>query len=34
VLDKSIVWKVIQDHLAPLEQAVEHLLDDQPPPDA
>lgn len=34
VLDKSVVWKVIQDHLALLEQAVQHLLDDQPPPDA
>jgi hypothetical protein len=34
VLDKSIVWKVIQDHLALLERAVQQLLDAQPPPDA
>jgi uncharacterized protein with HEPN domain len=33
VLDKTVVWKVIQQHLPLLEEAVQRLLDAEPPPD-
>ncbi|MDB6159722.1 MAG: hypothetical protein JWO04_3428 [Gammaproteobacteria bacterium] len=32
VLDKSIVWRVIEDHLPLLEKTVQQLLDAEPPP--
>jgi uncharacterized protein with HEPN domain len=32
VLDKSIVWRVIEDHLPILEKTVQPLLDAEPPP--
>jgi uncharacterized protein with HEPN domain len=34
VLDKAVVWKVIQKDLGPLEEAVQRLLAKSPPPDA
>jgi uncharacterized protein with HEPN domain len=34
VLDKAIVWKVVHQHLPALEEAAQHLLDAEPPPDA
>jgi len=33
VLDIAIVWKVIQQHLPVMEEAVMRLLDAEPPPD-
>jgi uncharacterized protein with HEPN domain len=33
VLDKSIVWKVIEEHLPVLEKTVQQLLDAEPPPE-
>jgi uncharacterized protein with HEPN domain len=32
VLDKAIVWKVIQQHLPALDKTVQHLLNAEPPP--
>lgn len=34
VLDKAIVWKIIHEHLRALEEAVQRLLDAEPPPTA
>jgi len=33
-LDKAVVWKVIQEDLGALEEAVQRLLAKSPPPDA
>lgn len=34
VLDKAVVWKVVQEDLGRLEEVVQQLLDKSPPPGA